>query len=146
MRLAYLSLPLILGQFLVATSALAAGCPQTAVHCAYVKGLSENLNDGRYLKLVHGNIKLVVCVNNIGFASISQESAGQFEGRNIDRYSICTDKSGVNCQPVGTDEFVVSKKGHEYIAEPRYFAIDLTDAQKSFPVCDALDSKLQLPA
>lgn len=114
-------------------------CPKDAVHCAYMTGLSNSLNDGRYIKLYHPKVgNLTVCFNGTSTAFIDQFGAGAYVGSNSDIYSICSDSAGKNCEQIGVDNFTVTKnKSFDYSAEPQYFNLDLTTLKNKYPACDS---------
>lgn len=137
-NLKLLFITLILFSACTSTTAFAGKelCPKDAIHCSYVTGLSSDLNDGRYIKLSNNKVNLVVCFNSYGLALMFEEGAGKYQGTNADQYSICTDKSGTKCEPIGVDTFVVSKNGDgKYFAEPKYFDINLSKVKDKYPVC-----------
>jgi len=118
-----------------------AQCPQDIVHCAYITGISDKLDDGRFLKLENKYVgSLVICFNGTGTMFIDQEGAGNYLGANHDLYSICTDASGTNCQHVGMDSFDISAGNDGFVAKPQYYNINLTPFKNKYPACNSSDS------
>lgn len=140
MRSSYTIFAFMLSQLFFANNIFANTnhCPPNAVHCAYITGLSDDLHDGRFVKLTHKNIQLVVCFNSYGMAIQTQRTAPKFLGKNTDHYAICTDLTGTKCKEVGIDNFVISETDQGYIAEPPLFEISLGADANQFPTCDAL--------
>lgn len=110
-------------------------CPPDAVHCAYISGLSDDANDGRYIKLSNARTSLVVCLNSYSTVFFDEISAKKYVGNNADQYSICADAKGSRCEVIGSDHFVVNKNDQDYTAEPRYFDINLANIKSDFPSC-----------
>lgn len=111
-------------------------CPSDIVHCAYVSGLSNDLNDGRYIKLHNNKIgDIVICFDGTSAAFLEQQAAGKFQGLNTDVYSICADKQGERCEPVGIDTFTVSMKQGKFVADPVYFKLDLSKLKNNYQPC-----------
>ena len=113
-------------------------CPPDAVHCAYVSGLSDQVNDGRYIKLENKTLgKLVICFNQFSTAFLDQFSAAKYLGANNDTYSICADSQGKQCEQIGVDHFVISKVKGGFNADPKLYNIDLSAYQDKYPTCNA---------
>lgn len=112
-------------------------CPSDAVHCAYITGLSTDLNNGRYIKL-HNNIvgNLTMCFNGNASIFLDEYGAAKYKGTNTDEYFICADEKGEHCQQVGIDKFVVFKN-NGYMADPRYYNINLSHLKDQYPACNA---------
>lgn len=110
-------------------------CPEDSLHCAYPVGLANDLNDGRYIKLSNTKVSLVVCFNYQSLVFLQQRSAKSFLGPNEDQYAICSDAAGNHCQSLGVDQFQVNQMGTTYVANPRYYAIDLTTIKNAYPPC-----------
>jgi len=112
-------------------------CPQDAVHCAYFTGISNNLNDGRYIKISNKYIDIVVCFNGTSTVFLDQSGAGNYRGPNSDSYAICTDSGGGNCERVGIDKYIVSEGNNGFIAAPKFFDVNLSKIVNKFPPCNS---------
>lgn len=114
-------------------------CPPEVVHCAYISGLSDSLSDGRYIKLYNDKVgTIMICFDGTSSAFMDQQGAANYEGKNTDTYSICSDEKGKNCESIGVDTFVVSQQSGKFTAEPKYFNLDLTKLKDKYPTCDSL--------
>lgn len=115
-------------------------CGQGDVHCTYLTGLDQtNLKDGRYIRITAvaagQQVSHVECFNNSSTMDILQEDAKP--GTYSVSASICKDKAGVDCKPVGTDNFVISGTAGAYTSNPTTFNINLSGIATDFPQCDA---------
>lgn len=122
-------------------------CESNAVHCAYISGLSTNLDDGRFIKLI-ANEKTIatVCLNNTGTINVLQDEAAHLPlGKNIFQYQICKDRNGTTCTPISPTNDVFNLKKYineKFIAEPRYYNVNLENVQAQFPRCSPNNNKL----
>lgn len=112
-------------------------CPPDTIHCAYISGLSNNIQDGRFIKLINKKINAVLCFNFSSSVSITNKVAGQLVGANADQYFICSDASGNNCEPIGIDQFEISKSVDQYVAAPKFYNIDLSEVKNKYPTCSS---------
>jgi hypothetical protein len=117
-------------------------CPSYVVHCAYTSGLSNHLNDGRYIKIRHATVENIICFNGSSIAFMDAWGAVAHIGLNSDTYSICTDSAGTNCEQIGIDNFTVIKDNdHDYSAQPKYFNIDLSTLKDKYPACNSFANR-----
>ena len=118
-------------------------CDSTDAHCAYITGVSNNDNDGRYVKLATKGQTAVICMNSDSDMSVTQDMGQEFLGKNSASYYICKDQAGNGCQLVGTDNFVINKNNNSYQGTPQFFNIDLSKLQNQYPKCNASPAKFK---
>lgn len=110
------------------------------IHCAWINGLGVNPHDGRYIKMLIPNEgSFTGCSNSsdeMGTVDVVDDSD---IGVNTAQYFICSDSSGTNCSPVGTDVFTIAKSPvtGKYTATPQIATIVLSSTLKdAYPKCD----------
>jgi hypothetical protein len=103
-------------------------------------GLDQSdLTNGRYIKVQaeHNDSPMteVFCANNSTMAIVGPSDAADVLGDSTMVYSICTDKSGVNCEIIKEFNIKVSKNNDRYIAEPKLVELALATYANRYPQC-----------
>lgn len=124
------------------------------MHCAYMTGLNESdMSDGRYVKFemngkingVDVKLKETLCINNGSTMLIDPQliNLDLILGVQHTSVSICTDKTGENCEKIKDYTVTVAKKDGIYSVEPKLVEIALAPYVDKYPRCKA-DSQMVL--
>lgn len=119
--------------------AYAEQCASDDLYCVSVTGLSDNVKDGRFLKVVLGSKgEIAGCTGNGAFVEIPAGLDAQYVGSHTYQYFICKNSTGKDCVPVDTGSYTVSRnKNGRYSTNPKNHKIDLASYKNQFPQCDA---------
>jgi|SRR5579862_3071399 len=119
--------------FLIANTSQAGkeACPSDTVHCAYFYG---DFTKGRWIK-VNGPVNFIYCFKQTNYISFFASSAKSHIGFNSNHYAICADEYGKNCKSLGVDGFTISVSDNFYYANPKYYAIDVSQIADQYPSC-----------
>lgn len=122
---------------------------ENIAHCAYFSGLAPyDPKDGRYIKVYDPNLNIArISCSADNYIELMLDSNRDLEyyyhyglTNRIRHFYICSDATGVFCEPVGTDSFMVLKNENRYASEPKFYEVSLATVKHKYPACSKWQS------